>query len=114
VTNSFSVAAASLPLSTFGYFLTSRTQGNVSQPGGSQGVLCLGGAIGRFVGPGQVQNTGASGSISIPVDLLALPTPTGPVAAMAGQTWNFQAWHRDSLGGVATSNFTTGLAVQFQ
>jgi len=112
--NNFSITAASLPTSTFGYFLNSLTQGNTPQPGGSQGVLCLGGAIGRFVGPGQVQNSGASGSISIPVNLLALPTPTGFVAAAAGQTWNFQAWHRDSLGGVATSNFTTGLAVQFQ
>jgi hypothetical protein len=30
---------------------------------------------------------------------------------MAGQTWNFQAWHRDQVG--LGSNFTDGLEIQF-
>jgi len=29
------------------------------------------------------------------------------------QTWNFQAWYRDSFGGAATSNFTDAVSVVF-
>ncbi len=112
--NNLGLAAASLPPNTFGFFLASRTQGNVGQPGGSQGVLCLGGAIGRFLGPGFIQSSGAAGAFSIPVNLLALPSPSGPVVGQVGQTWSFQAWHRDAVGGSATSNFTTGIAVLLQ
>jgi len=74
--------------------------------------LCLGGSIGRFVGPGQVMNSGASGSFTLTVDLSALPTPTGLVTAQPGETWNFQAWYRDANPG-PTSNFTDAVAVTF-
>jgi len=112
--NMLTVEAERLPLSSFGYFLTSRTQGFTANPGGSMGNLCLGGAIGRFVGPGQIQNSGATGQIALGVNLAALPTPTGPAAGVAGQTWNFQAWYRDAVGGSATSNFTNGVALTLQ
>jgi hypothetical protein len=112
--NDLTLVASDLPLNSFGYFLTSRTQGNTPQPGGSQGVLCLSGNIGRYTGPGQIQNSGAAGSFDLLLDLTQTPTPTGFVAVAAGETWNFQAWHRDAVGGVATSNFTDGLEVQFQ
>jgi hypothetical protein len=114
VANDVTLIARNLPLSSFGYFLTSLTQGNVGQPGGSQGVLCLGGSIGRFVGPGQILNSGAGGTFSLAIDNTALPTPQGPVAALAGQAWNFQSWHRDAVGGAATSNFTDGLTITWQ
>ena len=83
--------------------------------GGSQGNLCLGGNIGRFVGPGQVMDSGASGSFAMTVNLNAMPAPTlsGTVAVQPGDTWNFQAWHRDSVGGMATSNFTDAVSVTF-
>ena len=67
----------------------------------------------RFVGPGQVQSTGSIGRIDLTVNLTAIPTPTGFVAVQPGQTWYFQAWHRDVFAGAATSNFTSGLGVQF-
>jgi hypothetical protein len=51
------------------------TQGNVPQPG-SLGVLCLGGSIGRYVGPGQIQNTGGTGAFCLLLDLTQTPTPT--------------------------------------
>ena len=54
-----------------------------------------------------------AGSIRIPVELGQLPRPGGFAAVMAGETWHFQAWHRDAVGGSATSNFTNGLQVQF-
>ena len=112
--NQLTLTAQSLPQNTFGFFLTSRTQGLVQSPGGSAGRLCLGGAIGRYVAPGQVQNSGALGAFSLALDLTQTPTPTGAVAIQPGETWNFQAWFRDAQGGAATSNFTDGLAVQFR
>ncbi|MEZ6015519.1 MAG: hypothetical protein R3F49_10420 [Planctomycetota bacterium] len=112
--NNLTIACEDLPNNSFGFFLTSRTQGAVGQPGGSQGVLCLSGSIGRYVGPGQIKNTGTTGAFDLALNLTQTPTPTGLVSVLAGDTWNFQAWYRDSVGGVATSNFTNGLSVLFQ
>ncbi len=112
--NNLALVAGDLPLNAFGFFLTSQAQGFVANPGGSQGNLCLGGSIGRYVGPGQILSSGAVGAFTLALDLTQTPTPTGLVAIAAGETWNFQAWHRDAVGGVATSNFTDGISVQFQ
>jgi hypothetical protein len=103
--------ARRLPANTFGFFLTSSARASVAQPGGSQGVLCLGGAIGRY--QNQVQSSGASGAIALAVSPLALPQPTGAVSAQVGETWNFQAWYRDS-NPVNTSNFTDAIGVEFR
>ncbi len=111
--NNLVLEAGSLPLNAFGFFLTSTTQGLIQNPGGSQGNLCLGGAIGRYVGPGQIRNSGATGQFSLAVNLSQHPTPGGFVAVQAGQTWNFTAWYRDVIGGAATSNFADGLQVTF-
>lgn len=105
--------ASSLPQNSFGFFLASQQQANTPNPGGSQGTLCLGGSIGRYVGPGQIKNSGAAGGFELEIDLGAVPTPTGSVAVMPGETWNFQAWHRDSVGGSAVSNFTGAVSVLF-
>ncbi|MEZ6016694.1 MAG: LamG domain-containing protein [Planctomycetota bacterium] len=112
--NNVTLTASALPLNAFGFFLTSRTQGAVVMPGGSQGTLCLSGSIGRYVGAGQIKNSGALGEFSLALNLAQVPTPTGFVAVQAGDTWNYQAWYRDSIGGVATSNFTNGRSVLFQ
>ena len=37
------------------------------------------------------------------------PTPTAFVAIQPGETWNFQAWYRDS----GSNNFTDGLSIGF-
>ncbi|MEM8709594.1 MAG: hypothetical protein AAGG01_01465 [Planctomycetota bacterium] len=103
--------ASGLPVNTFGFFIASRQSGLVVRPGGSSGNLCLSGAIGRYVGPGQIQNTIGTGILRLPIDLASIPSPTGPVAASAGESWYFQAWHRDTIGGSATSNFTEALQV---
>jgi hypothetical protein len=108
------LVAHDLPDNAFGFFLASRMQGLANQPGGSQGVLCLGGAIGRYVGPGQIQNTGVEGFFSLELDLAQTPTPTGLVPVAPGETWHFQTWHRDSVSGQATSNFTDATTVVFQ
>ena len=109
--NEVTLVASRLPLNAFGYFLTSTTQGFVANAGGSQGNLCLGGAVGRF--NAGIFNTGANGHGILPIDLTAIPTPTGATAIQAGETWHFQAWHRDSFGGTTTSNFTDAVSVTF-
>ncbi|MEZ6015448.1 MAG: hypothetical protein R3F49_10065 [Planctomycetota bacterium] len=111
--NNLVLSASVLPSNSFGFFMTSRTQGFVQSPGGSQGDLCLGGSIGRYVGAGQVLNSGVAGAFSLPVDLTLHPTPTGLVSVAPGETWSFQAWFRDSIGGTATSNFTDGREITF-
>ncbi|MEM9379641.1 MAG: hypothetical protein AAGB93_06780 [Planctomycetota bacterium] len=112
-TNDVTLTASGLPQNAFGYFLTSSMQGFVMMPGGSAGNLCLSGAVGRYVGPGQIQDSGAAGEISLTLDLAQTPTPTGFVSVMAGETRNYQAWFRDSVGGTATSNLSDGLQVDF-
>jgi hypothetical protein len=97
------LTAHRLPQHEFGYFVASQTQGFVQGPGGSQGDLCLGGQIVRFVQ--QVGSSGEEGLISI-----AIPLSTPPV--LAGETWNFQGWFRDHNPG-ATSNFTEAVSVAF-
>ncbi|MEM1448965.1 MAG: VCBS repeat-containing protein [Planctomycetota bacterium] len=106
------LAAQSLPAQSTAYFLTSRTSGTTFPVTGSQGRLCVSGSIGRYVGPGQVLVTDSAGTAVLPIDLGALPTPTGPVAALPGATWTFTLWHRD-LNPTATSNFTDAVAVTF-
>ena len=112
--NSLTLFAVDLPTNAFACFLASRNQGFTAMPGGSQGNLCLSGAIGRYVGPGEIQNSGAAGQVSLALDLTSIPTPTGFVAAMAGEQWNFTCWFRDAIGGSATSNFADGLQLDFQ
>jgi hypothetical protein len=62
----------------------------VPNPGGASGNLCLFPPYGRVIA--QAQNSGLSRLVSIPVDLQALPQPTGPVTVAPGQTWRFQLW----------------------
>ncbi|MEL6906600.1 MAG: hypothetical protein AAFP22_14415 [Planctomycetota bacterium] len=55
------------------------------QPPGSQGTLCLGGAIGRFNGPGEILDSREFGRVRLDVDLGALPGgPGGQARAGAG------------------------------
>jgi hypothetical protein len=109
--NVLELRASSLPPAVFGLYITSTVQGNVSMPGGSQGILCLGGEIGRFTP--EIFQSDAAGANATVIDLTQLPTPTGLVAAAAGETWNFQCWHRDA-GSTPTSNFTSPVSITFQ
>lgn len=109
--NDFTLEADDLPVGQFGIFVVSTAPGNV--PVGS-GVLCLSGAIGRFTQPSQIFQIDPSGHAELDIDLSMIPRPTGTSATQPGDTWYFQAWHRDSSGGMSTSNFTDGYQIDFQ
>ncbi|MEM8712110.1 MAG: hypothetical protein AAGG01_14260 [Planctomycetota bacterium] len=112
--NDVLITCSNMPSFAFGFFIVSQTQGFVMNPGGSSGNICLAGSVGRYVGPGQVQNSGSAGQISLQLDLTMIPQPNGFVAANSGETWNWQTWYRDSTpGGTPTSNFSDGLQVDF-
>ncbi len=101
-----------LPLNSLGFFIVGMGSDAAPQPGGSQGVLCHGGAgVGRY-SKLAAQST-ASGEPTLPISPSSLSSPSGPVAALPGQTWNSQAWHRDSVSGAAASNFTNAVRVRF-
>lgn len=113
--NDVALAAGALPPLAFGFFLASQTSAFTPQPGGSTGNLCLGGAIGRYVGPGQIQNSGLYGTFELPINLSQIPTPNGFVTAGAGETWHFTSWYRDvSQSGTPTSNFSDRLSIVFE
>ncbi len=107
------LVADELPPNQFGLFLSSTAQGFVQNPGGSQGNLCLSGAIGRYdpANGYPLQGTGWAGRVVLELDLTAVPTPLGPAMVLAGETWNYQFWHRDALG---MTNFTDAVSVTFQ
>lgn len=109
--NDLSFRASELPAQQFGMLVNGTSLQLTPNPGGSAGDLCVGGSLGRHIG--QIQSSGATGFIEVPVDLAAFPRPTGPIAVMSGQSFVFQLWHRDRIGGVNTSNFTDALSMRF-
>ena len=112
--NSVTLTARHLPVHAIGVFVTSLTQAPGAGIPNSQGTLCLGGDLGRFVGPGQIQSSGFHGAIALTIDLNAHPTSSSFVSVLPGETWNYQLWHRDAVGGQATSNLTDAVAVTYQ
>ena len=106
--NTLTLTASNLPQLQFGLFVTSPNQASIPV---SAGILCVGGPIGRFTGPGQIKNSGASGSFEITVPLQSQWPVAGATAVLPGDTYNFTTWFRD-IGGV--SNFTNAVSITFQ
>lgn len=114
--NDVSLVATGLPINSVGFFIVGETRDLVHNPGGSQGDLCVGGKIGRFNGPGQIQNSGSTGAYSIQLDLTQFPMNPNQMV-MAGQTWRFQSWYRMPLPPVpnnSDSDFTNAVEIVFQ
>ena len=112
--NAFRLRATGLPPAALTLFITSQTPGLIIGPGGSLGALCLGGRIGRFDRPGETQSATSTGVATLDVDLGDVPQPLTTQSVLSGETWRFQAWFRDALGGAATSNFSGSVAVEFR
>jgi hypothetical protein len=110
--NNLTLHASSVASQQWSYFLMSQNQASVPDFGGSQGVLCLGAPIVRFImpGTGQVNQTSVAGERSYALDFNVLPQG---IVFQPGDTWNFQLWFRDLNPG-ATSNTTDGVTVMFR
>jgi hypothetical protein len=98
--------ASSIPRNEFGFWLVSADPDSVTVAPLSVGILCLDEPIGRYMN--QIVNSGERGMIHVDVDVTALPL-TPNVAVIPGDTWRFQAWHRQG----STSNFTEPIAIDF-
>lgn len=113
------------PPNQFGFFVTGRSIQSPGVPLGN-GRLCLGGSpypviyryslqgttmnsVGRFDPNGNLVNLSGTSStgfgFDVPYDL-----PIGFFQIYTGQTFHFQFWHRDQLGG---SNLSNGVSVLF-
>lgn len=108
--NDVTLTARDLPAQTLAMFIASRTQNTTATVANSQGALCLAGLVGRFAAPGQVRPSGTLGLAELSIDLYDMPCPLGPVVALPGETWFFQAWYRD-VDPLPTSNFTDAVGI---
>lgn len=112
--NDLTLEVVGLPSMVAGYFLTSSGTNTINNAGGSAGTLCISSAdIGRYAG--NVLSSGSTGAVSQVLDLSSVPSATGSVQVLAGETRYFQFWHRDTLVfGIPTSNFSGARGVAFQ
>ena len=109
--NRFHLSMTDLPANSLYLPIVSSTAGFTASPGGSDGTLCLGGAIGRLHASSGFATAWGEGAAS--VDLTQLNQPTSSVAVQAGETWHFQAWYRD-ISGAGGNNFTSSIAITFR
>lgn len=108
--NTFGLRAQSLPPDRFGYFIGGPSQVMIPNAGGSQGTLCVGLPISRFLE--FAASSGPDGTVSVLLDLMDVPSTVGIHQIVAGDAWNFQFWYRD-LNPMPTSNFTSAVAIRF-
>lgn len=101
--NAASLAAGDLPPST--PYLPILGMQPASIPLG-MGVLCIGSPLFRLT-PG-FASAGGQGTI-----VLDLPTPAPGATIQSGESWLFQVWYRDTVGGASTSNLSNAIAVPF-
>ncbi|MCA9003362.1 MAG: hypothetical protein KDB61_15670, partial [Planctomycetes bacterium] len=112
------------PVGQLGYLLVSA---GLSDPGIdiSAGHLCLSSLVGRynagplhnsvglFDGAGVLQNMVGTSTVGSGFDVPdTVPIPSYPLI-LAGDTWHFQVWHRDTAAGPSVSNFSNALSVTF-
>ena len=75
-----------------------------------EGALCVAAPFARVL---PVIATDATGSASLPLDLGNDPFTVAPNTIAPFETWRFQFWYRDPLGGPSGFNLSDGLAVTF-
>jgi len=101
--NDFQLSSLGSPPQVFGLFFYAGLQGN--QPVGD-GTLCLSAPFFRL----SALQTDAVGRATMKVDLTDLPD-AGQI--LAGSTWHFQWWYRDTAAGGAGYNFSDAISVPF-
>ncbi|MFT5200500.1 MAG: hypothetical protein ACI87O_003181, partial [Planctomycetota bacterium] len=109
--NSLELWVQDLPQSEFGFFVNGTGNAVTPLAGGSSGDLCVSTSLGRYNDLSEIFHSGGTGTGSLVLDLNNTATPMGRVSILAGQTWYFQCWYRDTPG--MTSNFTNAVEVSF-
>ncbi|MFT5050586.1 MAG: YVTN family beta-propeller protein [Chlamydiales bacterium] len=74
------------------------------------GLRCVGGVVQRLY---PVVHATSSGTTSRALDFTTSPVGFGPKSIHPGDTWQFQVWYRDGMGGGAGFNLTDGLQATF-
>ncbi|HPF14536.1 MAG: hypothetical protein H6830_12940 [Planctomycetes bacterium] len=100
-----------LPSQQFALLLAGTAQASPTVPTGSQGNLCIGGTLARF--NQLLTNTDNGLTARFDLDPFEVPLAPGTLPIVAGSTYHFQVWYRDSNPS-PTSNFTEALSVTFQ
>jgi hypothetical protein len=70
-------------------------------------------SIGGFDPAGMMINASGTSTTGFGFDVPSTIPDTVPIAILAGDTWHFQCWYRDTPSGAGSSNFTNGLSVTF-
>lgn len=104
--NQLELNTRGLPANVFGFYLMSEQA--ASLPVGN-GLLCLGSPVWRY--DDAILLSSADGVARFELDLGQLANGQ---AATVGDVYNFQFWHRDTVGGMPTSNFSSAVSVTFQ
>ncbi len=94
----------SLPASSFGFYLMGTNQANISV---GAGQLCIGPTVHRYLD----SLSAVQGTYAFNVGLRDLPNGQ---PAMVNTTQIFQFWYRDTVHGLATSNFSAAASVTFR
>ncbi|MEL6714046.1 MAG: hypothetical protein AAFP86_09745 [Planctomycetota bacterium] len=112
--NNLTLSVDGLPANQFGIFVRSAGGIIVYNPAGSEGHLCIASFdVGRF--NMSMLNSGATGSVSLALDLTALPGPNSVFAVMAGETDQYQYWSRDlDPMGAQSSTFSSAVSITYQ
>jgi hypothetical protein len=70
-------------------------------------------SIGGFDATGTMFNASMTSTTGFGFDVPNTIPDSVPIPIMAGDTWHFQCWYRDTVAGVGSSNFSNGLSVTF-
>ncbi|MCA9000357.1 MAG: hypothetical protein KDB61_00440 [Planctomycetes bacterium] len=70
-------------------------------------------SIGGFDATGTWINVSGTSTTGFGFDVPSTIPDTTPITILAGDTWHFQGWYRDTPAGAGQSNFSNGLSVTF-
>lgn len=91
--------------------LASQVPGWIGPGAGTSGPFCMLGDVAAF--RDDLRWAGEDGRVVHDLGLGAIPTPPLPVSVQPGDVWHFQAWYRDEVGGVPTTNTSLPIALGF-
>jgi hypothetical protein len=105
------LATEGLPVGRPALLIASQAWSFLPPVQGTVGYQCVIGNLAVF--RDSLSFADASGRVLHEVDLTALPTRPTSTAVQPGETWHFQAWYRDDMGG-STTNFSLPTRIVFQ